>query len=129
MIEANKVPLTAQTSQVIYIKEERESLVSRGIGSVFGPVVLLSGAAGLIVGGVAGLAEEHSYPIVTALVSGAVATTIATGGVRTLQLIADLGVDATVYAVKLPFRLPGMISHASSVVIEKINNLVYGSEN
>lgn len=93
------------TPQVIIITENKESLVSSGIGSLFGRPVAIIGAAGFISGGFVGVFQNHTYPLISAMVAGAIATTAATLCVQTLQVTADLGVNTTLFALKLPFKL------------------------
>lgn len=92
--------------QVIIVREERESLISRGIGSAFAPVVFFSGAIGMAAGALAGAGQTGSGTglIIGAFVGGTVTATAATLGVKAIQLGADFALNTAFFVLKLPFR-------------------------
>lgn len=93
--------------QIIIVKEERESLISKGIGSAFAPLVFFSGAAGMLTGAVAGAAKTGSAAgmVLGAFAGGVVVTTVATLGVKTIQLGADAALNCTFFVLKIPFKV------------------------
>lgn len=116
----------APQPQIIYIKEEKESFVSKGIGNAMGPFVQYAGLAGFVAGALTGLLQRHSHPLVTAVVGASVVAGVATIGVNTLQAAADFGVNATIYTVKLPFRGAAYLISGTATGIQSAYNSIRG---
>lgn len=111
------------TTRTVYVVDQKESCASRKLESIFGPIIVLTGAAGFIAGGVVGAAHDHAYPLVTSIATGVVTVALSTLVLNGCQKAADVIVDSTIYVIKLPLSLPGAIKNGCLAAQRLVNQM------
>lgn len=100
-VHQSSSPIQQPTPIVVVVKNE--SGISKGIAHAMGPITLRVGLMGVTAGLLVGAMEN--YPVTGMLIGGALAAGMCGIMTKGFQVAADAAVDATVYAVKLPFRV------------------------
>ncbi len=121
-------PAVLQPQQITIINKT-ESGISRGIANAMGPVTMQTGGLGFLAGSITGLGWTLATDNPAWMVAGPIIGTVMGAGTAALatkgfQVAADVTVNATVFAVKLPFRAVYAVGSLGAQGVSSVYNLI-----